>query len=357
MDYLAGSGYSSFAEAVRVCGGKKAAARNLEMPYSTFHGCLARELMSASITPRKRGAAKLAERLERTASPTFDKFPKGGPEAPAIIRRLASEARLKAQRRDAEKWFRVHIDTELPIGITWFGDPHLGTSTNWERLERDIYLTAKTPGLYGANLGDSSNNWVGRLTRLYADESASRHDERKLIRWFLADSGITWLVWLMGNHDEWEHGAELIRAMDIHGKVPMLDWETRFRLIFKGRKEVRVHAAHDLPGHSIYNPTHSHARAVRFLGSGADLYIAGHRHTFGIQQFELPEANLCPVMVRAAGYKVGDPHARRNGFPEATQGASVMTIIDPNAGPAGRVLAFADIEQGARVLRALRGGK
>ena len=62
-------------------------------------------------------------------------------------------------------------------------------------------------------------------------------------------------------------------------------------------------------------------------------------------------------MIRAAGYKVGDPHARRNGFPEATQGASVMTIIDPHAGPAGRVLAFADPAQGARVLKALRGGE
>lgn len=340
--------FESYTDAVRFHGGVKKAARGCGMPYTTFQSRYSKEKMQAAVAPKPQA---------KTAATTFKSFPKDSLGAPALIKRLATDARLKAKRRDAEKWFRVNVPGKLPIGITWFGDPHLGTSTNWERLERDIYLTASTPGLYGANLGDSSNNWVGRLTRLYADEDISRKTERKLIKWFLAEAGITWLVWLMGNHDEWEHGAELIRAMDIHGKVPMLDWEARFTLAFQGGRDVKVHAAHDFPGHSIYSPTHSHARAVRFLGSGADLYIAGHRHTFGIQQFELPEAGLCPVMVRAAGYKVGDPHARRCGFPESTQGSSVLTIIDPTAGPAGRVLAFADIAQGARVLRALRGGQ
>jgi len=339
--------FSTYADAVKFYGGVKKAARGCGVPYTTFQGRYSKEKMKGAVKTKP----------TKLAAPTFAPFPKESLDAPAIIRRLAKDAALKASRRDAEKWFRVHVPGNLPIGITWFGDPHLGTSTNWARLERDIAITASTPGLYGANLGDSSNNWVGRLARLYSEEDISRRTERKLIKWFLAECGITWLVWLMGNHDEWEHGADLIRAMDIHGRVPMLDWEARFKLCFKGARDVKIHAAHDFPGHSIYNPTHSHARAVRFLGSDADLYIAGHRHTFGFQQFETPETGGCPVMIRAAGYKVGDPHARRNGFPEATQGASVMTIIDPHAEPAGRVLAFADLAQGARVLKALRGGE
>ena len=217
-------------------------------------------------------------------------------------------------------------------------------------------LCVSTPGLYAANLGDTSNNWAGPLIRKYADESISKKSERAAIKWFLAEAGLTWLVWLMGNHDAWDHGDELIRQMDVHNRVPMLDWEARFKIITPAG-EFKIHAAHDFPGSSMNNPTHANVRAMRTLGSDADLYICGHRHTFGLQQIEVPETGRCPVMARAAGYKTGDEYARRKGFPEATEGQSVLTIFDPSAGPAGRVMAFADIQQGAKVLRALRGGK
>lgn len=209
--------------------------------------------------------------------------------------------------------------------------------------------------MYAANIGDASNNWGYSLVRKYADEDASRKTEREAIRWFLAESGLTWLVWLMGNHDSWEHGDEIIRAMDVHGRVPMPDWEARFRLRFPKGDIFKVHAAHDFPGSSMNNPTHGHVRAARTLQSGADLYVCGHRHQFGLQQLQVPETGQCPQMVRVAGYKVDDEYARRKGFPEASEGRSVLTIFDPTAGPAGRVLSFADVDQGARVLRALRG--
>lgn len=336
-------------DAVTHYGGIRSAAKALGLTRSGMQHRIRKE--------RKSGAAPAKKSNSTAKVLNFPKLPSADVTAVTLIKRLAREAELKANKRDAEKWFRVHVNDKKPIGILWFGDPHLGADTNWKRLQDDVAICATTPGMYGANLGDSSNNWVGRLSRLYGDADISRQSERKLIKWFLAEAGITWLVWLMGNHDEWEHGADLIRAMDIHGKVPMLDWEARFKLIFAGKKEIKIHAAHDFPGHSVYNPTHANARAVRFLNSDADLYICGHRHTFGFQQFETPETGRCPVMIRAAGYKVGDSHSRRLGFSEATQGSSVLTIIDPNAGPAGRVLSFADIKQGARVLSALRGGK
>jgi hypothetical protein len=287
----------------------------------------------------------------------FPRIKSSEQSATQIVARLARESAAKMRQREAEKWAAVRIDDSRPIGVVWFGDPHLGASTNWQRLRADVRTCATTPGMYGANLGDSSNNWVGRLARIYGDEDISRKTERKLVQWFLADAGVKWLVWLMGNHDEWEHGADIIRLMRGAQCVPMHDWEARLKLKFRGGSEIKIHAAHDFPGSSIYNPTHSNARAVRFLGSDADLYVCGHRHTFGLQQFEVPETGRCPVLVRAAGYKTGDPHARRLGFPEATNGASVLTIFDPCAKVGGRVLAFSDIQQGARVLKALRNGQ
>lgn len=299
----------------------------------------------------------LQARVKKEKAICLPMFPPGQASAPAIIRKLAAEARTKKDRLTAEKWFPIRMRTPEPIGILWFGDPHLGTSTNWDRLESDVALCASSPGLYGANIGDTTNNWTGRLTRLYADEDISRKTERKLAKWFLAEAGITWLAWIMGNHDEWEHGADILRLMDVHNRVPMLDWSARFEIQFPKAPSVRVHASHDFPGHSMWNITHGPARAPRFNGSDADLYVCGHRHDWGIQQFEIAERGKTPLAIRVRGYKTADPYARRHGFQEAEHGASILTIIDPNAAPAGRVTAFVDVQQGARVLKALRGGK
>jgi hypothetical protein len=342
-------------EAVAAYGGVRPASRALGVPYSTMHKRFKAAAKDDPRAKRKPGP----EAKATTAKPEFE-FPALPPSklsAPKLIKRLAEDARMKKERRDAEKWMRVHVRDNKPLGILWFGDPHLGSDTNWDRLESDVALCAATKGLFGANLGDTTNNWVGRLTRLYADCDTSRQSERTLAKWFLAEAGITWLIWLMGNHDEWEHGAEILKLMDIHNKVPMLDWSAKFELCFPNKSKVRINAAHDFPGHSMWSTTHAPARAPRMLGTDADLYICGHRHDWGIQQFEMAERGLCPMAIRARGYKVGDSYARRNGYQEANYGASILTIIDPTADASGRVLAFADVKQGARVLTALRGGK
>ena len=324
-------------EAVANYGSNRAAARALGVDPNTIRNRLAKEKATAAV--------KIPTIKNRNV-----------PIATVIKRLAQGVANDDANARD-RKWFRVHVNDAKPIGLMWFGDPHLGTHTAWDTLSKHVALCATTPGMYGANIGDTTNNWVGRLTRLYADEDISRQTERRLAKWFLAESGVTWLAWLMGNHDEWEHGAEILRLMDIHNRVPMLDWEAKFEIVFKGKNKVRVHAAHDFPGNSMWNITHAPARAPRMLGTDADLYVCGHRHDWGIQQFEQTERGKCPLAIRVRGYKKHDPYARRHGYQQAEHGASILTIIDPAASTPGRVTAFVDIEQGVKVLKALRGGK
>ena len=159
----------------------------------------------------------------------------------------------------------------------------------------------------------------------------------------------------MGNHDEWESGADILRLMNV-AKVPMLDWEAKFEIRTPGTKRaVRVHAAHDFPGHSMWNGTHGAMRAAKMV-TDADLYVCGHRHDWGIQHFEVAGRDRCPLIIRTRGYKFLDHYATRNGYQQSQSGAAVLTIIDPTVlDPAGRVLAFPDVEQGVRVLKALRG--
>ncbi len=105
----------------------------------------------------------------------------------------------------------------------------------------------------------------------------------------------------------------------------------------------------------MWNPTHALLRAPRMLGNAADFYVAGHKHTFGFQQIEMPEADLLPIGLRVRGYKRWDPHPKRLGFPEDKHGCGAMTIFAPESTEGGRILTFIDIEQGVRVLKALRG--
>lgn len=320
-------------EAVAEYGGIRAAARALGVSYTTFRDRVARERASAVKAP-----------AILSPDPPIDEL--------ITARRRAFER--KASARASEQWAAVTVQDTAPIGILWFGDPHLDDDgCNWPLLEKHVAIAAETPGLYGANIGDTTNNWAGRLARLYAEQDTSRRTARRLARWFLAESGIDWLVWIMGNHDAWESGSDILRLMN-PGTVFQTDWEARFRLVFPGRREVRVHAAHDFPGHSMWNIGHGPSKAARFH-SDADLYVCGHKHDWTIQSFELAARGRCPTIIRARGYKWHDSYAVVHGFQQAQSGAGILTIINPaSPDPAGRVLAFADVAAGADVLTVMR---
>ena len=284
-----------------------------------------------------------------------------------MARRHASEARLPANIRRAvddftrlaprvaakRAWRPIDIPEAGPFGVLWFGDPHVDDEAcNWPQLVADVELCRTTPGLYGASVGDASNNWVGRLARLYAEQNAGKREARRRVRWLLRDAGVPWLMWLLGNHDEWNEGDTILDLMS-DGRVPLFAWEARLELRAAGQRW-RVHCAHDFPGHSMWNITHGPARAAR-MGSLAELFVCGHRHDWGVQSFEIAGHDRVVHAVRARGYKWDDHHALVNGFQQSSNGASMLTVFNPAAQTAtGRVLTFADPVAGAAVLRALR---
>jgi len=272
---------------------------------------------------------------------------------------LAEErSQLRIQSYEAHTWFNVKVKEDRPIGILWFGDPHIDDNgCDIKLLRRYAHLCATTDGLYGANIGDTTNAWAGRLAALYAKQDASAKTARRLAAWFMLDSGIKWMLWLIGNHDAWGDGAEILQLMAAKHKTQKIvchDWEARFILQFKNGCEIRVNAAHDFAGHSQFNPLHGPTKAAKF-GDKIDLLVAGHRHHWAISQFELAEQGSIPVMIRVKGFKTYDDYARRLGFYEQKEGAAILTIIDPTAtSQAGRVTAYADVENGVEYLKWLR---
>lgn len=270
-----------------------------------------------------------------------------------IIRAQAERFKQRKLAHDAHKWMKFKVLTDLPIGINWFGDPHLDDDgCNWPLLLEHIEICKTVPGVFGANIGDTHNNWVGRLMAEYANQSITRGTAFKMIEWFFKDAGINWIVMLLGNHDDWNMGAETLKKI-AQNVCPMVDWRAQFKLEFANGFEFLIDAAHNHAGHSQWNSLHAQQKASS-MGGIADLYIAGHLHNWAIAMNECPQTNRIYGLARARGYKQIDHYGEKLGFGSQKFGASIMTVIDPKANPVNKLRLFADPREGADYLTYLR---
>lgn len=273
-------------------------------------------------------------------------FPDPDVDIDVILDHLSKRFNKKAEHEKAKHWFKIKIPTRF-YGLVVIGDPHLGVHCRIDLLRRDISLLQKTKNVGAVQIGDVTNNWSGRLISLYSEEDISRHTERRLARWFLKEAGIPWVAWLHGNHDqmnsEFSTYLETINA----AQIPMTDWAAKFKLVFQNDVEVKIDASHNHKGTSIYNKLQGQKRASLW-GEEADIYVAGHHHTWAISQEE--QNGRVINLARARGYKGNDDFALRHQFSEENYGASIMFVIDSEAAPNVRVKPFADIEEGCEFL-------
>jgi hypothetical protein len=287
----------------------------------------------------------------------FPDFPAHDLPIDKIIGSMTERSALRRASYEAHTWFPVKVNDKKPIGIMWFGDPHIDDDgCDWGLLSKHIEL-CKQPGVYGVNIGDSTNNWAGRLVKKYADQETSAKTASRLAEWLMLDAGIKWLVFLLGNHDQWGEGAAILTQMaKRHGtqKLVLHDWEARFSLNFPNGQKINIWAAHDFPGDSMWNPLHGPVKAARF-GPDVHLLVCGHKHNWGVSQWELADKGTSPVMIRTRGYKFNDDYARRIGKTEQDSGSSIFTVINPLAStPEGRIIPFVDVETGTDYLQHLR---
>lgn len=260
--------------------------------------------------------------------------------------------------QQAHNWFDVSVSHSQPIGLLFFGDPHVDDDgCDWKTLDAHCDIAKTTPGIFGVNVGDTTNNWAGRLASLYAKQDASASTARQLAEWFMLESGVNWLVWILGNHDAWGDGAAVLDQMAKRYKTRKLvchDWEARFQLCFKNGATFKVWVSHDFKGHSQWNPLHGPMKAGQ-MSQEAHLYVAGHKHNHALMQFENAARGIYQTFVRVRGYKMMDDYARKLGIIEQKHGHSSLVIFDPSKDPAeGGVYPFEDVAMGAEFLTWLR---
>lgn len=321
-------------------GNISAAARELGIPRTTLNDRLAQA--------KVRGIAEPHSEIE------FPELPSSELPADKLIDHACASFERHLATRDAQQWFNIKVKSNEPIAICFVGDPHIDNpGCNWPLLREHVSILESTPGMYAVNIGDLTDNWIGRLERLYADQEMSKKQAWKLAKYLLKDCDIKWLCHILGNHDAWGDGPYLIKA-NARPLVPVVDWQARFQISFPNNRHVRIHAAHNFPGKSIWNPMHGPKKAS-MLWEQADIFVAGHTHEWEITEGENAQRGFNYWLVRVRGYKFIDTYADRLGYGSQRFGATVAAVIDPGARPPVFIRCFSDLGEAAEFLTWKRG--
>lgn len=281
-----------------------------------------------------------------------------------LLRRRSVDYGHKAALAQANSFRRLQVHCKGPIGILHFGDPHVDDDgTDVDLLFHHAELTRKTEGLFAANIGDVTNNWVGTLARLYGEQGTSAKQGRVLAEHFM--KAADWLYIIGGNHDWWTHGANVLDWFaKQYGYLESGQFQyhaVRLGLVFPNGREYRINARHDFKGSSEHHPTHGPAKASRF-GFYDHILICGHRHTSGYEIAVNPdpitgdgECGLISHCIRVGTYKKIDSFAREKGLPYQNCSPAMVTILNPEAErETKKVLVFLDADEGAEYLGWLR---
>jgi hypothetical protein len=265
-----------------------------------------------------------------------------------IVKHLHNRFQKRKHFKESTRWYNIDMKSDDPIGLLWLGDPHIDDNyCDWDSLRSHLSIIASHTHIYGCSVGDYQNNWVGRLGRLYGEQDTSHKTAWKLVEWLIGEMNP--LVLIGGNHDMWSGAGDPLKWIS-GGHTIREDWEARVNLRFPNGRQCRIHAAHDMSGHSQWNSLHAQNKMARFKGH-AELYISGHRHNWGLAQIEDVEKKSTAWLARCRGYKFHDTYAMVKGFDQQNFGQAIFQLIDPQSdSPTSWVQCFVDPQAGADYL-------
>lgn len=257
---------------------------------------------------------------------------------------------IRQAHHRARNWREFKVPTDGAYALMLFGDPHIDDDgCNWSLLENHCNLARETKHLYAISIGDVTNNWVGRLEKLYGNQETSSTTARQLIKWLLVESGVPWWLWIHGNHDAWNQGIPIIEGMNAHNVV-MEDWQAKVALKHPNGHNLRIWLAHNFPGTSQWNKLHGAQKAAQ-MKDWAHLYVAGHHHNWALHQEEHDHRSFVYWLARVRGYKFMDTYADHLGFGEQEYGSSVIAVVDPFSDKLNALTCFADPHEGVDFLK------
>ena len=244
-----------------------------------------------------------------------------------LIENRIKKFSLKKKAYAEQHLINVKINIDGPIGVAHFGDPHIDDDgTNIAELLTHANLVSNTEGMFAGNIGDNQNNWIGRLARLYAEQSTTARESWRLTEHFI--TSVDWLYLVGGNHDAWSGSGDPLEWIISQRNSVYNNNGVRLNLIFPNKKEVRINARHTFAGHSLWNTAHGLSKAIQ-MGWRDHILTAGHTHVSGYQVLKDPAKGLVSHAIRIASYKEIDRYAEEKGLPDQNIFKCPVTIIDP----------------------------
>ena len=277
-------------------------------------------------------------------------LPTGDLTIEELLERRSGEFIRKQAYWEARRCISVKVKIDGPFGIHFFGDPHLDDpGTDISLLRRHVEIVKKTPAMLAANVGDTTNNWIGRLAIKYGDQETTRTQGWMLAEWFIKELKGTWLFLVAGNHDLWSGAGDPINWIARCAKTLYEPSQVRMELKASG-DSIFVNTRHDFHGSSQYNPAHGPQKASIF-GFRDHLNICGHKHKSGYSVFwDMQQKRLCHN-IQVAAYKVYDEYAREKGFPELHISPAVTIVVTPGAPEQSKLHVFWDLEEATAFLK------
>lgn len=321
-------------------GQARLAAEALGIPQPTLEGRLQKARAA-----RDRGELRISKPFAPIELPSDDL------DIDDLLEHRKKTFARKSEAKAARKLIPVQVKIGGPIGIAHFGDPHVDDDgCDIVRLESHLKIVNKTEALFAANLGDLQNNWIGRLARLWADQSTSAKQAWRLVQWMI--EYVDWLYIIGGNHDAWSGAGDPVQWI-MHNHPGAYEYNgVRVNLQFPSSRDVRINARHDFTGHSMWNPAHGPMKAVQ--GGWRDhVLTCGHLHTsFVGGPLKDPSSGLLSWAIRCAGYKIIDRYANEKGLPDQNAFPAAITVIDPQFADddVRLVSVFPSVEEGAEFL-------
>lgn len=247
-----------------------------------------------------------------------------------IARRIEQFAR-KSRIYEQEKMLPVRCNVDGPIGIGFFGDMHLdddGTDLA-QVLEHVELFDGRHEGLFASNVGDSWNNWAGRLARLYAEQSTSSAESLALVDEVL--NRIKWLFYINGNHDVWGQGGDILKGLLAGSAVVHKSNKVRLQVNLPNGREVKIYAVHGFQGKSMWSEVYGAAKKAQLDGDHHDIYVGGHIHTSGYTHGMRPSSGKIWHALQVASYKKLDRYAEELNLDAKDMYNCPVALIDPYA--------------------------
>lgn len=264
--------------------------------------------------------------------PDFEvaELPSELPSADELRARRKKQYERKHLAKQARRLIPVTVRIDGVFGVQHMGDTHLDDDgTDLALVERHVEVAQGTEGLFVGNVGDFQNNWVGRLARLYGEQSTSAAEAWVLAEWLVR--AVPWLYLIGGNHDAWSGAGDPLKWIARQKGALLEPHGARLALNTPADRTFRINARHNWPGHSQWNAAHGVGKAIQ-MGIRDHVLTCGHTHVSGYMVLKDPQTALISHGLQVASYKTHDRYAEEKALKDQTIFVSPVTIFDPQYG-------------------------